>query len=168
MNGVCRWCYELTASPKTRWHRYCLNLYWVASGQPPSEIHHTLCEICGDVADELDHRLSIEVARGLGRAALLRAFVPGNLRWLCHDCHRRKTRQDRILAKFVRACGIDWQTAQMLRGEQREWLDAFPLPYSLSAPVSEGRERLRPTRSQVTGVPLERSGQMVDCRALHQ
>ena len=24
VNGICRWCYELTASPGTRWHRYCL------------------------------------------------------------------------------------------------------------------------------------------------
>ena len=34
VNGICRWCYELTASPKTRWHRYCLNAYLVASGRP--------------------------------------------------------------------------------------------------------------------------------------
>ena len=26
-NGICRWCYELTASPRTRWHLYCLNAY---------------------------------------------------------------------------------------------------------------------------------------------
>ena len=147
VNGVCRWCYERTDSPRTRWHRYCLNFYWVASGQPPNEIQHTLCEICGNMAEELDHRLSIEVARGLGRAALLRAFVPGNLRWLCHECHRRKTRQDRVLAKFVRGCNIDWQEARNLCEWQRDWLDAFLLPYSLYPPVVMGRERIRTLRT---------------------
>ena len=56
-HGICRWCYERTASPKTRWHLYCLNAYRVASGQHPDEIQHTLCEICGDPSDEMDHRL---------------------------------------------------------------------------------------------------------------
>ena len=51
--------------------------------------------MCGDPSDEMDHRLAIEVARALGPAAMLRAFTPENLRWLCRDCHRRKTDQDR-------------------------------------------------------------------------
>ena len=72
VNGICRWCYELTASPRTRWHRYCLNAYRVASGQHPDEIQHTLCEICGDPSDEMDHRLAIEVAHALGPTAMLR------------------------------------------------------------------------------------------------
>ena len=58
VNGICRWCYEPTASIKTRWHRYCLNAYRVASGQHPDEIQHTLCEICGNPPDEMDHRLA--------------------------------------------------------------------------------------------------------------
>ena len=91
MNGICRWCNEPTASIRTRWHLYCLNAYRVASGQHPDEIQHTLCEICGDPSDEMDHRLSIEVARALGPAAMLRAFTLDNLRWLCRSCHRRKT-----------------------------------------------------------------------------
>ena len=77
VNGICRWCYELTASPGTRWHRYCLNAYRVAFGQHPDEIQRTLCEICGDPPDEIDHRLAIEVARALGPAAMLRAFTLG-------------------------------------------------------------------------------------------
>ena len=91
VKGTCRWCYEKAGSPKTRWHRYCLNAYRVASGQHPDEIQHTLCEICGNPSDEMDHRLAIEVARALGPAAMLRAFTPENLRWLCRSCHRRKT-----------------------------------------------------------------------------
>ena len=119
VNGICRWCYELTASPKTRWHLYCLNAYRVASGQHPDEIQHTLCEICGDPSDEMDHRLAIEVARALGPAAMLRAFTLDNLRWLCRSCHRRKTRQDRRLAKFLSACSLDWYSAKRLLRQHR-------------------------------------------------
>ena len=130
-NGVCRWCYELTASPKTRWHLYCLNAYRVASGQHPDEMQRTLCEICGDPPDEMDHRLSIEVARALGPAAMLRAFTLDNLRWLCRSCHRRKTRQDRRLAKFLTACSLDWYAAQRLLSQNRRWAQSFLMPCSL-------------------------------------
>ena len=61
--------------------------------------------MCGDPSDEMDHRLAIEVTRALGPAAMLRAFTPDNLRWLCRDFHRRKTRQGRRLAKFLSAVG---------------------------------------------------------------
>ena len=27
VNSICRWCYELTANIKIRWHPYCLNAY---------------------------------------------------------------------------------------------------------------------------------------------
>ena len=80
VNGVCRWCYELTASPTRRWHRYCLNAYRVASGQHPDEIQHTICEICGNPSDEMDHRLAIEVARALGPTAMLRPALPAQSR----------------------------------------------------------------------------------------
>ena len=56
------------------------------------EIQHTLCEICGDQSDKMDYRLTINVARTLGPAAMLRAFTPDAPRWLCRSCHRRKTR----------------------------------------------------------------------------
>ena len=140
VNGICRWCYELTASPGTRWHRYCLNSYRVASGQHPDEIQHTLCEICGDPSDEMDHRLAIEVARALGPAAMLRAFTPENLRWLCRDCHKRKTDQDRWLAKFLSACSLDWHDARRLLGQNREWLQTFLLPCSLEPALRQGQE----------------------------
>lgn len=145
--GVCRWCYQKTASPRARWHNYCLNFYWVASGQQPEEIQHTLCEICGNSADELDHRLSIEVARRLGRDALLRAFIPDNLRWLCRECHRHKTRQDRRLARFLRFCRLDWQMAKELRTAHSEWLQTFLLPCSLSEPEQQGRSRTKRLRT---------------------
>ena len=129
--GICRWCYEPTASIKTRWHRYCLNAYRVASGQHPDEIQHTLCEICGDPSDEIDHTLAIEVARALGPAAMLRAFTLDNLRWLCRGCHKRKTGQDRLLAKFLSACSLDWRGARRLLNQNRRWALLFLLPRSL-------------------------------------
>lgn len=129
--GNCCWCLEHTASLNTSWHPYCLNSFRVASGQHPDEIQKTLCEICGDPSDEIDHRLSIEVARALGSAALLRAFTLDNLRFLCRSCHRRKTRQDRKLARFLRACSLDWRrTGQMVR-QNHIWVESFLLPCSL-------------------------------------
>ena len=130
VNGICRWCYEPTAGIKLRWHLYCLNAYRVASGQHPDEMQHTPCEICGAPPDEIDHRLAIRVARALGSAAILRAFTLDNLRWLCRSCHRRKTRQDRQLAKFLSACSLDWYGAQRIRRCYRLWLRSFLLPYS--------------------------------------
>ena len=135
VNGVCRWCYEKTASPQTRWHLYCLNFYRVASGQHPDEIQYTLCEICGNPSDEIDHRLAIEGARALGPAAMLRAYTLDNLRWLCRDCHRRKTQQDWQLAKFLSGCSLNWHSARRLLSQNRRWAQSFLLPCSLeSAP----------------------------------
>ena len=141
VNGICRWCYEPTAGIKLRWHLYCLSAYRAASGQHPDEMQHTPCEICGAPPDEIDHRLAIRVARALGSAAMLRAFTLDNLRWLCRSCHRRKTRQDRQLAKFLSACSLDWYGAQRIRRRYRLWLRSFLLPYSLE-PVSRRESSL--------------------------
>ena len=138
INGVCRWCYERTASLKTRWHSYCLNAYRVASGQKPEEMQLTLCEICGGRADEMDHRLAITVAKALGTEAELRAFTLGNLRWLCRGCHRRKTRQDRLIAKVASACELDWRGAKEAIRANRRWISTFMLPFSLER--GPGRE----------------------------
>ena len=146
-NGICRWCYEPTAHIRTRWHSYCLNAYRVASGQHPEQIQKTLCEICGSQPDEIDHRLAIEVARALGPAAMLRAFTPDNLRWLCRGCHRRKTRQDRLLAKFLTACSLEWYGARRLLRQNRSWALSFLLPCSLDPAPHE-----KPNTSLGTGV----------------
>ena len=61
---------------------------------------------------ELDHRLAINVARAMGPEALRRAFTLENLHWLCSSCHRRKTRLDRRLARFLAACSLDWRGAR--------------------------------------------------------
>ena len=62
---------------------------------------------------------------------MLRAFTLDNLRWLCRSCHRRKTRQDRWLAKFLSVCSLDWHGARRLLGQHYDWLQTFLLPCSL-------------------------------------
>ena len=44
-------------------------------------------------------------------AVLRRAFAPENLGWLCRERHRRKTKLDRTLARFLWACSLDWRRA---------------------------------------------------------
>lgn len=143
-NGICRWCYEHTSHIRTRWHPYCLNAYRVASGQHPDEIQKTLCEMCGGPPEEIDHRLSIVVARALGPDAMLRAFTLDNLRWLCRSCHKRKTRQDRLLAKFLTACSLDWRNARRLLRRNHSWALSFTLPCSLEPSPPHGTSATGP------------------------
>ena len=65
------------------------------------------------------------MARALGLAAMIKAFTPENLRWLCRDCHRRKTRQDRLLAKFLAACSLEWYGTRRLLRQNRSWALSF-------------------------------------------
>ena len=125
VNGMCRWCLRTTANFRLTWHTYCYNAYRVATGLSPQQIQKTLCQVCGDPAGELDHKLSIVVASALGHDALLRAFTLPNLQWLCKPCHRRKTRLDRRIAKFVRVCGFGWRTARDLAERHGRWFRAF-------------------------------------------
>lgn len=97
----------------------------------------TMCEMCGDKANAIDHRLSITVAKSLGYEAELRAFTLANLRWLRRRCHRRKTRQDRILARTVNAVEMNWRSAQEVTRVNRRWVSAFTLPFSINLEASE-------------------------------
>ena len=123
-HGVCRWCHAHAASIELTWQRYCLDSYLVAIGQKPG-IQVTMCEGCGVPAAELDHRLAINMARALGSDALRRAFTIENLGWLCRECHRRKTRLDWRLARFLRACSLDWRRAIRVWRLNRRWAGAF-------------------------------------------
>ena len=134
VRGVCCWCHQDAASVRLTWHEYCLDAYRVASGQKPERMRLTMCETCGGAADELDHRFAIEVARALGPDALMRAFTLENLQWLCRDCHRRKTRLDRRLARFLAACSLDWRGARRVARRNRSWLRAFQGPLGMAGP----------------------------------
>ena len=80
VRGRCRWWYENTAGLHLTWHEYCLDAYRVASGQKLARIQLTMCQMCADPAEELNHRLGIAVARALGPDAVKRAFTIENLR----------------------------------------------------------------------------------------
>ena len=90
-----------------------------------------MCEICAGPSDEIDHRLAINVARALGPEALRRAFVQENLRWLCRECHIRKTRFDWLLTRYLRACRLDWRAALGARKSNRAWAAVFLDHYGL-------------------------------------
>ena len=91
----------------------------------------TMCEGCAGPADELDHRLAINVARAMGPEALRRAFTLENLQWLCSSCHRRKTTIDRRLARFLSACRLDWRMALSALRLNRAWATAFLAPMGM-------------------------------------
>ena len=60
-----------------------------------------------------------------------RAFVQENLRWLCRDCHLRKTRFDRLLARYLRACRMDWRAALRAWESNRRWAAVFLDPFGI-------------------------------------
>ena len=62
---------------------------------------------------------------------MLRALTLDNLRWLCRNCHRRKTRQDWQLAKFLAACSLDWHGAQRMLRQHKVWARSFMMPCNL-------------------------------------
>ena len=51
---------------------------------------------------DIDHRLAISVAMELGRKAIMVAFMPDNLQYLCHDCHVAKTKKDMAILAMLR------------------------------------------------------------------
>ena len=77
------------------------------------------------------------VARALGPDALKRAFTDEDLRWLCHDCHRRKTALDRRVVRYLRACSLDRRSACRVLQMNRGWFGAFLAPLGL-ADTAEG------------------------------
>ena len=112
--GTCRWCSQSTASKRLYWHKECARWYLTAKGvtvhagtsKPLVRIGGG-CEECGsDYQIEIDHRISLMVARRLrnaGRRNWWRAWTPANLRPLCHECHRQKTRNDREIMRRLDA-----------------------------------------------------------------
>lgn len=116
----CAWCGDPTQG--RGWHSdhgngdTCLDWYFAAKGEvemASPERRRRLnwatsrCVVCGSRNTEVDHALAICVARELFHADPASrwwlAWTPLNLRPLCHECHRLKTRQDRWLAKAIAA-----------------------------------------------------------------
>ena len=116
--GTCKWCLmPVEPGPSGRgklWHESCADWKLCASGTPtgndmergpmvevqtPSGYtnYRELCPACGKagfVSFELDHIMSIGVAKRLGEYFYRRAFSPDNLWWICNKCHDKKTAFD--------------------------------------------------------------------------
>ena len=131
VRGLCRWCGDPSATIDLTWHLYCLDAYRVASGQKPSQLQVTMCEGCAGPADELDHRLAINVARAMDPDALRRAFTIENLCWPCLERHRRNTILDRRLARFLQVCRMDWRSSQRIRRLNRGRVGTFLAPFGI-------------------------------------
>lgn len=110
--GTCNWCQETCYWPN-RWHRWCRLHYWM-TGDGPSGVHLskglkkilnwknilpvTPCAWCrtSQGTMTIDHKVALAL---VARTGDHRAFLPGNLQWLCRDCHHEKTDQDNKLLK---------------------------------------------------------------------
>ena len=121
--GTCRWCRTPAPSKRHLWHEDCEGQYLIAMGKRymindwllthPHWNHQSwndrhghycwtyFCSECGDSTGgryEVDHHLPIGVAwelRRLGYRGWWKAWTPQNLRPVCGDCHRKKTKLDR-------------------------------------------------------------------------
>ena len=98
--GTCPWCHEPSAEREPSWHPWCRRYYYAARGNTHYDlagkriplIARTPCAQCGNEAQEIDHIVPLAAARKLmNRAAMLQAWTPHNLQWLCTSCHTAKT-----------------------------------------------------------------------------
>ena len=118
--GYCIWCGR-ACNKGAAWHSKCVTQYALASGLTYSFgrplLKRAPCT-CGRPGNELDHELALSVAKLLGSRRLrLRSVLRDNLRWLCRDCHARKTASDRKLLAAIR------------REPSGDWNDAIPVRY---------------------------------------
>ena len=104
--GRCVWC-ETWCNPRGWWHKECFVAYSAAIAQPCFEMNKTVPEFClcgknlSSTSAELDHVMAIGTAFKLGLRFALQAFFVENLRWICSDCHRVKTRFDRAVMSDI-------------------------------------------------------------------
>ena len=89
---LCRKCGKALGGRKTAWcGKECLRetillCHWPAIRRLVLRRDKHKCQICGGYGNEVDH--IVEVMDG-GKS------VPGNLRTLCHSCHKKKTTVER-------------------------------------------------------------------------
>ena len=113
--GVCRWCLK-PVEPSRRgnarkWHPSCLDWKDLAGGHRLNRFNNDvgllwkedICQACGaeGVSLEMDHILAIKVAERLGKRFYVRAFTPDNIWWICRECHKAKTRFDRMVMRQI-------------------------------------------------------------------
>lgn len=107
--GICRWCrLPVTSKRRQLWDDECKKQHLNVIGwrvdplgtqyRGDKYIDNRVCARCGGTDRlEIEHHLSLSVARILGVKAMIHAYTLENLRWLCHDCHAAKTRTERQL-----------------------------------------------------------------------
>ena len=100
--GMCPWCNEPSSEPQPGWHPLCRRYYFAARGATYYEVNgiatplaaKTPCAKCGGAATEIDHIVSLAVARNTSNTEMLKAWTVQNLQWLCASCHSSKTAAD--------------------------------------------------------------------------
>ena len=100
--GMCPWCNQPSSEPQPGWHPMCRRNYFAARGATHYEVNGTAtplvaktpCAKCGAVANEIDHTVSLAVARNTSSTEMLKAWTVQNLQWLCASCHSSKTTTD--------------------------------------------------------------------------
>ena len=116
--GICGWCGQPAPSKRHLWHPLCNRWYYAATGmtyydnddllkwerKPGGWLLCAECKVEQKYYYEIDHTLALSIAWELRRLRYrkwYRAWTPTNLRLLCRECHREKTRADRAeLAKL--------------------------------------------------------------------
>ena len=157
--GTYHWCGYPAQTRRHMWHTACKTHAAAMKCQltgstyffyfPDERREDRVC-LCGESATELDHTLAIGVARRLGLRAYLRSLMSANLRWLCCDCHRSKTRFDRAWMSLLDGREPNKPPKRRLkvgpRVDPRQLrLDIFPvsLPAAASAENQPGKEPIR-------------------------
>ena len=123
--GRCRWCRLPVEDTKKRyWDRDCETMFRLALGHVLRPKAGYQCCDCGHAFGvlEIEHDLSFTVARQMARyyhapKMFVAAFMPDNLRYRCHACHRIKTNSDILEAHRIE---------KMIKTRQRE-LFALPI-----------------------------------------
>ena len=114
VRGTCKWCRSAADTSRQMWHKECAVTYLVARGDhsifwsvksPNDPNDPGECAACGTTraAWEIDHEVPLGVASRryhLGRdRRWWRAWWVENLQWLCAECHKIKTREDRNMMR---------------------------------------------------------------------
>lgn len=138
--GLCRWCDFPVPPTKRAWCNVgCVRAYAMAQGlqrmadgRPLLSTKGAKCAKCGleghyihngrwtGYSLELDHIVSLGVAFFRGERARLRAYTLDNMQWLCRDCHKEKTADDRRrFANLKAGRPEDWRDPiKMIRDSQ--------------------------------------------------
>ena len=85
-----------------------------------------------DIAFEVDHRVPLSIAYAVaGLDGWVRAMLPGNLQWLCRQCHRAKTTEDLRTLAAIRKIDRMAQLRELDRQRRRQCADPNQITLAL-------------------------------------